>query len=507
MAAHDIFAELRGGIQFKKPKTFAPPQALAAQSAKREQKAAVRKAAAGGGGGADDGGDDDGGVVVLGRRHGRGGSAKAPPAKGQGKERNRKKEREKAANLRREELNAFRNAQRIKLTGAPADELPPPARDFEQLAALPKVSEQLVQNLRSQGWDSLTPIQMQSIPVLMKGHDLLSCAPTGSGKTASFVVPIVAFLAALNAKAAAAGGGDGGGEGGEEKERKPGCRAVILAPTRELAAQIEREGRRLAHGCGVSFYLVSGSTAADAAAVNAADVVVSTPLRLAVLVKAEGEGTALLGRARFVVLDEGDKLLEVGENKFLSQVDTILSACTSKRLLRCLFSATLPATVEELVHKDPSYPSSLLLPRPLATRRCGFLKQSLPLTLQQSNPIPIQARTFLVEPLRLVVGRANGSAENVEQSLLFCGGEAGKLIAMRNLLVEGVSPPLLVFVQSVDRAQELLKELSARGWRAAAIHSNASEEERNATLRQLREVHKDPSRCVWIPSVISAVHP
>ena len=179
-------------------------------------------------------------------------------------------------------------------------------------------------------------------------------------------------------------------------------------------------------------------------------------------------------------LDEGDKLLEAGENTvFLEQVDTIIDACgpgddlatkiqketatkkldkkakkkqqkeederrNATRVQRCLFSATLPPQVEEL------------------------------------------ARSFLIDPLRITVGNRNGAASTIQQKLMYVGREGGKLLAMRQLLMQGLRPPILVFVQSKDRAAELLEELRMRGWKADAIHSGLTQEARDRAMQRVR---------------------
>lgn len=164
---------------------------------------------------------------------------------------------------------------------------------------------------------------------------------------------------------------------------------------------------------------------------------------------------------------------------FLQQVDTIIDACgpaddlaakiekekkaqkldkkarkrqakaeakqrAANRVQRCLFSATLPPQVEEL------------------------------------------ARSFLIDPLRITVGLRNGAAGTIKQRLKYVGREGGKLLAMRQLLMEGLRPPILVFVQSKDRAAELLEELRMRGWKADAIHAGLTQEARDHAMQRVR---------------------
>ena len=221
MSQQEIFAALRGGIQFKR-------QAVRSRGApaKRQKTAEPAPAAA------------------------------APAAAAAAEERTP------------EELNALRNRRKIRVAGADAPVLLP---DLPALAALPGCPQALLDNIAALGWSSLTDTQMQSIPALLDDRDILSCAPTGSGKTGAFVIPLLIRLLRTPPRAGA--------------DRSP--RAVILAPTRELATQIAREAARLAKDTGLDVQMLGkGDEEAVAAACAACDVLVSTPLRLATAITA-----------------------------------------------------------------------------------------------------------------------------------------------------------------------------------------------------------------------------
>ena len=144
---------------------------------------------------------------------------------------------------------------RRHLPAADGDDIPELLPDVASLAKMAGVTPQLLANMDELGWKSLTPTQMQSIPALLAGRDVLSCAPTGSGKTGAFAIPL---LAKLLADPNPPRGGDGGKL----------TRAIILAPTRELASQIAREIRRLASKTGACLLL--GGLQLPSAAVPAA---------------------------------------------------------------------------------------------------------------------------------------------------------------------------------------------------------------------------------------------
>lgn len=113
---------------------------------------------------------------------------------------------------------------------------------FDELAEHYKVKEELINNIRARGYEAPTPIQMQAIPLMMKKREILACAPTGSGKTAAFLVPVIHCL------------------GGPQKK---GFRAVIVSPTRELANQTYRECVKLAEGTGLRCHVIDSVNKAE----------------------------------------------------------------------------------------------------------------------------------------------------------------------------------------------------------------------------------------------------
>lgn len=148
-----------------------------------------------------------------------------------------------------------------------------------------------------------------------------------------------------------------------------------------------------------------------------------------------------LSRVQHLVLDEGDKLLEMG---FLEQVDEILHACTHPKLARHLLSATLPPSVEQL------------------------------------------ARSFMRDPVQVEIGARNSAAQTVTQKLLYVGTEEGKLLALRQLIQAGVRPPVLVFVQSKERAKDLFHELVYDGINVDVIHSERTQAQRDKIVDEFR---------------------
>lgn len=253
----------------------------------------------------------------------------------------------KARSVRLEEIACFRRRMGIKVRG---EDVPDPMESFGGMpAAGPgddarQTRRVILRNVEESAWKEPTPVQMQAVPVLVTGRDLLAAAPTGSGKTAAFVMPMILRLGVQRACADASG-----------------VRGLLLAPTRELAAQIHRDVVRLSRGRKLRVCLLTKAGSAKAAAatgmdsknaLSGYDIVVSTPLRLVALVR---EGAVSLADVEIVVLDEADKLFDAGtvggnsDKAFVGQVDEVLAACSNERVQRALFSATIGQQVKSVI--------------------------------------------------------------------------------------------------------------------------------------------------------------
>ncbi|XP_009467486.1 PREDICTED: probable ATP-dependent RNA helicase DDX52 isoform X2 [Nipponia nippon] len=330
---------------------------------------------------------------------------------------------EKLERLRREKINRFRNRHKINVQGT---DLPDPIATFEQLQKEYKIHPKIMENIQAAGFQVPTPIQMQAIPVMLHGRELLASAPTGSGKTLAFCIPLLTHL---------------------KQPRNKGFRALIISPTRELASQTHRELVKLAEGTGFRIHMIH--KAAEAAkkfgpkSSKKFDILVTTPNRLIYLLKQDPPAIDLTS-VEWLVVDESDKLFEDGKSGFRDQLASIFLACTSHLVRRALFSATFAHDVEEW---------------------CKLNLDSVVL---------------------VSVGARNSAAETVEQELLFVGSETGKLTAMRDLVKKGFAPPVLVFVQSIERAKELFHELIYEGINVDVIHADKTQQQRDNVVHSFR---------------------
>nr|CCC95903.1 unnamed protein product [Trypanosoma congolense IL3000] len=294
-------------------------------------------------------------------------------------------------------------------------DIPQPIGSFSDLLRPPlSVSNYLVSNLLERNHCIPTAIQMQTIPCLVQGRDVLACAPTGSGKTLAFLLPMFARL--------------------KRPDREAGVRALIITPTMELAEQIERE----------AFFLMKGERwklVQHGQTTRNKDIFITTPGRVFSMLE---KGLVDLGNVQYLVFDEGDRLWDSTTDN-LKIVDAVLTACVCSEKVVALFTATLSKKIEAMAR-------SVMSP----------------------------------DPVRIIVaGRANAS-KDVRQELVFCGNELGKIVAMRNILREGITPPVLIFVQSIERSKELYEEIHCQGLHIAVMNSRMSHEERDETMMNFR---------------------
>ncbi|KAG8374254.1 hypothetical protein BUALT_Bualt11G0112300 [Buddleja alternifolia] len=309
----------------------------------------------------------------------------------------------------------FRKKHNIHVSGS---NIPSPLHSFAELRSRYNCKSYLLRNLTELGFKEPTPIQRQAIPVLLSGRECFACAPTGSGKTFAFICPILMKL---------------------KHASKDGVRAVILSPTRELAAQTARECKRLSKGKKFYIKLMTKQLAKSADFSKLpCDILISTPFRVQLAVR---KRKLDLSKVEVLVLDESDKLFELG---LVKQIDAVVKACSNPSIVRSLFSATLPDTVEDL------------------------------------------ARTIMHDAVRVIIGRKNSASESIKQKLIFVGSEEGKLLALRQSFAESLNPPVLLFVQNKERAKELYNELKYDDIRADVIHADLSEIQRENAVDNFR---------------------
>lgn len=267
------------------------------------------------------------------------------------------------------------------------------------------------------GYETPTPIQTQSIPELLKGRDMLAAAQTGTGKTAAFALPILAQMLAR-----------------PEKRTPKAVRALVLAPTRELATQIDENIRAYAARTDLKTALVFGGVnikPQTAALAKGVDFLVATPGRL---LDHLGQKNVTLENVGFLVLDEADRMLDMG---FIHDIRKILKFLPVKRQT-LLFSATF------------------------------------------SDEIKALADTFLTDPLTVEIARNKESTLIHQEALAIAKKRKRELL--RDLIVDNAWDQVLVFTRMKHTANRLAQQLEKDGITAAAIHGNKSQSARTKAL-------------------------
>jgi ATP-dependent RNA helicase RhlE len=284
----------------------------------------------------------------------------------------------------------------------------------------------LLRALRDEKYAQPTEIQARAIPPLLEGRDLLGCARTGTGKTAAFVLPILQRLAAS-----------------KRPLRRTTARALILVPTRELAAQVHLSSRTYGRHLNLSTALVYGGVGQGPqvrALTRGVEILVATPGRLLDLLE---QGHLSLAAVEIVVLDEADQMLDLG---FLPAMKRILAAVPARRHT-LLFSATMPPAIATLAEK------------------------------------------ILSNPVRIVVAQVASTVDEVDQRVHFVEPGA-KADLLAEVLADGSAHRTLVFTRTKRGADRLVKVLRARGLRAEAIHGNKSQGTRERALEGFRHGHR-----------------
>jgi ATP-dependent RNA helicase RhlE len=300
-----------------------------------------------------------------------------------------------------------------------------PVVQAETLASNPSafadlgLSAPLLRAVADEGYSTPTPIQLKSIPTVAAGQDLLGSAQTGTGKTAAFVLPLLERLSRA----------DGHGA----------VRALVLTPTRELAAQIGERTQAYSRYLKLRHTVIYGGVSQgrqERELARKPEIVVATPGRLLDLMQ---QRFVSLASVEILVLDEADTMLDMG---FIHDVRKIVAAVPRKRQT-LMFSATMPSDIESL------------------------------------------ARTVLTNPVRVAVAPVATTADKVEQSVHFVS-KADKRGVLEQLLKTLAVDRALVFTRTKHGANKVSEQLSRSGIRSAAIHGNKSQGARERALGDFR---------------------
>jgi len=307
-------------------------------------------------------------------------------------------------------------------------DVPPAISTFDQSG----LHERLVKNISLSGYAKPTPVQKHSIPIAGRFRDLMSCAQTGSGKTAAFLLPMINILLTREQIRIPS----------DFSRRMAYPRALVLSPTRELAQQIHRECRKFLYCTGLRAVCVYGGAESRAQyrdLEQGVAVLVATPGRL---VDFLNRNKISLYVCRFTVLDEADRMLDLG---FEPQIQEILEGFDMPNERQTMmFSATFPVEIQKL------------------------------------------AQNYLNNYVFLAVGRVGSTAESITQELARANGRIEKLDVLMDLLprCDGLT---LVFVATRRDAENIEYFLRQESVNAESIHGNRNQQERERALKSFRE--------------------
>lgn len=280
------------------------------------------------------------------------------------------------------------------------------------------LSDPMVEGVKAMGYVEPTPIQLRAIPLILEGLDVIGSAQTGTGKTAAFALPILSKLV----------------------EHKPAPRLLVLEPTRELAAQVETAIRDFSRFTNLRVAVIFGGVGYERqrqALRSGVDVLVATPGRLLDHLQ---QGTCKLDQIEFLVLDEADRMLDMG---FLPDVRRILDRCPRNRHTS-LFSATIPPEIETLI------------------------------------------KWAMRNPQTIEIGARRSPAENVKH-VIYPVSDSQKTDLLLELLKRVNYDSVIVFCRTKHGADRISHLLKRNNHAVAVLHSNRTQREREQALKGFRE--------------------
>jgi ATP-dependent RNA helicase DDX23/PRP28 len=318
--------------------------------------------------------------------------------------------------------------------------IPHPMRNWRE-SGIPEAILNIIDEI---GYKEPSPIQRQAIPIGLKNRDLIGIAQTGSGKTASFVIPMLEYISHLAPLT--------------EENMHLGPYALIMAPTRELAQQIESETKRFAGPMGYKTVSIVGGKAVEEQQFNlreGAEIVIATPGRLKDIID---RNIMVLSQCRYVVMDEADRMVDLG---FEEELNYILGSMPAD------YAKPEDMDVDDYVDPNPELDKN-------GGPQTGWKGLRVTTLFSATMPPIVErlARKYLRKPATVVIGNAGEAVETVEQRVEFIQGDEKRKLKLQEILrTIGLPPPMIVFVNQKKTADMVVKYVQQAGVRIVASTS------------------------------------
>jgi ATP-dependent RNA helicase DDX23/PRP28 len=329
--------------------------------------------------------------------------------------------------------------------------IPNPMRKWSE-SELP---ESLLKIVEQVGYTEPSAIQRAAIPIALQSRDLIGIAVTGSGKTAAFLLPLLTYITALPPL--------------DKENRQDGPYAIVLAPTRELAQQIELEANKFANPLGFKCVSIVGGHSIEEQ-VNqlskGAEIVIATPGRL---VDCLERRVLMLNQCCYVIMDEADRMIDMG---FEEPVNKILDALPVKNEKPDTDDAEDTTAMSELLGETLRY------------------RQTMMYTATMPAAVERIARKYLRRPAIVNIGNVGEAVDTVEQRVEFVAGEDKRKKRINDILHSGeFEAPMIVFVNNKRSCDSIAADIRKMGFSAASLHGGKGQDRREEALASVRNGH------------------
>ncbi|XP_061760569.1 probable ATP-dependent RNA helicase DDX23 [Nerophis ophidion] len=331
--------------------------------------------------------------------------------------------------------------------------IPNPIRNWKEY----QLPAHILEVIDKCGYKDPTPIQRQAIPIGLQNRDIIGVAETGSGKTAAFLIPLLVWITTLP-------------KIDRIEDSDQGPYAVILAPTRELAQQIEEETIKFGKPLGIRTVAVIGGISREDQGFRlrmGCEIVIATPGRLIDVLE---NRYLVLGRCTYVVLDEADRMIDMG---FEPDVQKILEY--------------IPVTNQKPDTEEAEDPEKMKMNFDSGKHK---YRQTVMFTATMPAAVERLARSYLRRPAVVYIGSAGKPHERVEQKVLLMS-EGEKRKKLLEVLSHGFEPPIIIFVNQKKGCDVLAKSLEKMGYNACTLHGGKGQEQREFALSNLKAGAKD----------------